>query len=232
MKFDSGTKVFKGVWAGKREINGESYHYLQFDGLLKGEGRYLDVMIPLKGKSSPAIEIGPGGNLTETKALVPRPGDVMFKESDKRINGDRPAYLIFQIYSNIDMKPFYALFNQKVGQVSDPKDILKEHFNYVIEDPQYPIALVKLDFVLNYSYSARALVWEKGIGEKAHVVCEGLDLDKYDGPRFNIEWNERSKLIYGLRQAGYIGTVVADVVTSPVQLIYLLLVAASGGGVR
>ncbi|MBP7586118.1 MAG: hypothetical protein KBA61_18900 [Spirochaetes bacterium] len=230
--FRSGTKVFPGVYGGVRDIDGGKYHLLQFDGLLMGAGRHLDVMLPLEGRKTRTEEPGPDGRFHETDRIIIRPGTITFRESSAAITGTLPAYLIFQRSSSSDMDAFYALFNQKAGQESDPVSIMKQHFKYDIADPKYPLALVKLDFTLNYSYSARSLVWEKNASGKTAVACEGVDIDKYDGPRFSVEWKERSKMVYGLKQAGYAGTVIADVVTSPVQLVLLLLGGLAGPGVR
>lgn len=227
-----GERVFKGLYEGVRDVEGEKYHYLQFDGLLKGEGRYLDVMLPLKGRQTRAEKIGPDGRFHETDTLVTSPGNVIFRESSSAVNGARPAYLVFQASSSTNMDSFYALFNLKAGRESDPVAIMKQHFRYDIGEAKYPLALVKLDFTLNYSYSARSLVWDRGPGGKTRVTCEGIDLDKYDGPRLDVEWKERSRVVYGLRLAGYAGTVIADVVTSPVQLVMMLLKGLAGPPVR
>ncbi len=224
--------VYRGAYAGIRDIDGGKYHYLQFDGLLKGQGRYLDVMLPLEGRETRAQALGPDGRFHETDRIIIRPGDITFRESPAAINGLQPAYLVFQCSSSSNMDAFYALFNLKAGQESDPAGIMKQHFKYDIKEPKYPLALVKLDFTLNYNYSARSLVWEKNTAGKTVVTSEGIDIDKYDGPRLAVEWKERSKMVYGLKQAGYIGTVIADVVTSPVQLVMLVLGGLAGPGVR
>ncbi len=224
--------VYRGAYAGIRDIDGGKYHYLQFDGLLKGQGRYLDVMLPLEGRETRAQALGPDGLFHETDRIIIRPGQVTFRETSTAIAGTHPAYLMLQSCASSNMDAFYALFNQKAGKESDPVSIMKQHFKYDIADPKYPLALVKLDFTLNYSYSARSLVWEKNASGKTAVACEGVDIDKYDGPRFSVEWKERSKMVYGLKQAGYAGTVIADVVTSPVQLVMLVLGGLAGPGVR
>lgn len=228
----SSVTVYRGRWGGIREIKGEKYHYLQFEGILKGNGRYLDVTLPVKGRLTRAEKLGPDGLFHETDTWITRPGDVIFRESSKAVVGAHPAYLIFQMYSAPNMDAFYALHNQKAGQESDPAAIMQNHFHYGIKDPKFPLALVKLDFTLNYNYSARSLVWDRDKDGKTRVICEGIDVDSYDGPRLAVEWKERSRLVYGLRQAGYAGTVIADVVTSPVQLVMLLLTGLAGPGVR
>ena len=228
----SGERVYKGTYEGVREIDGGKYHYLQFDGLLKGQGRFLDVLLPLKGVQTRAEKLGPDGRFHETDTFITRPGNVIFRESSTAVNGTRPAYLIFVRTALYSMEPFYALHNLRAGQESDPVAIMKQHFKYDIRDPKYPLALVKLNFSLNYKYSTRSLVWDSGPDGKTRVSCEGIDLDSYDGPRLAVQWKERNKLVYGLRQAGYAGTIIADVVTSPVQLVMLVLTGLAGPGVR
>jgi hypothetical protein len=157
---------------------------------------------------------------------------VIFLESEKRLTGKHPAYIVFQIYTGLDQNIFRSFHNQKVGQVSDPAVMLKSNFKYKIRDPQYPFALVKLDFSHIYKYSANAIVWERNSAKKQVVSCVSVNIDQYDGTLMNVEWRVRSKLLYGVRQAGYIGTVIADVITSPVQLVILILEALAGPGVR
>jgi hypothetical protein len=228
----SGERVYKGTYEGVREIDGGKYHYLQFDGLLKGQGRFLDVMLPLKGRLTRAEKLGPDGRFHETDTLITRPGLVSIRESSIPIAGTHPAYLIFKTTSSGNMDSFYALFNLKTGHESDPVELMKRHFKYDINAPVYPLAALELNFVLNYSYSTRAIVWDRDPDGKTRVACEGIDVGNYDGPRLAVEWKERNKLVYGLRQFGYAGTVIADVVTSPVQLVMLVLTGLAGPGVR
>jgi hypothetical protein len=229
--FKSSYMIFKGVYAGKRKHHGKMHHYLQFEGLLKGKGRCLDVLISLEGKLKPAVEVGPDGRFRKTGRVLKRPGDVIILESEKRLTGKYPAYIIFQIYTSLDQKINRSFYNQKVGQVSDPAVLLKD-FNYKIRKPQYPFALVHLDFSNIDKYTADALVWERDSAGKQVVSSVSVNIDKYDGALIAVEWRVRDKLLYGVRQAGYVGTVVADVITSPVQLVMLILEALAGPGVR
>ncbi len=223
-------RVYEGIWSDTVEIDGVESVHLQFDGFLKGKERYLDVIIPKKGRIRPGYEIVPGKGLQESKNTVEVPGGLIFRESGKKVSGHHPAYLLLQSMQPLDgMKSFYVLFNQKVGMKSDPAAILKDYFGYEITNPQIPLVLVNLDTTLNYQYSAQCIVWDRGSDGSAVVTHIGLDNDQYDGPRMEIGWRERNRPVYILRQGGYIGTVLADIITSPIQLVRMLLTGFSGG---
>ncbi|MBN1532948.1 MAG: hypothetical protein JXA20_09820 [Spirochaetes bacterium] len=229
-EFDSGFgpsfRVFKGVNAGVREIGGERFHVLGFSGPLKGENRFLRVMVPVKGRLSPAAEVAAGGMVKESKRLIQRPGNIIITEEGKE-EGDAPAYLLVRFAVNLkgqQRNPFHYL---KAGEISDPGEVFR-YFGIQETDIRYPLAMVELDFSNTMKYIARAAVWERGPGEMGTVRSLGVDIDSFDGPRLKVQWQERSRLVYGLRQAGYAGTVIADAVTAPVQLVMLLIYGLSG----
>lgn len=224
MDVQASGSVRPGRYAGLREINGFKYHHLQFDGILSRAGRYLDVLLPISGGVL-------GQRMNAAPGSLVAAGQIVFQESSVRVDGTSAAYLVFQTTAPSNMDAFYALFNLQVGQESDPGAIMKKNFAYSLPDSTMPVFLVKLDFVINYSYSADAILWERTTGRSA-VTARWIDIDGYDGPRMAIAWRERSKFVYGARQAGYVGTVIADVVTSPFQLLGLLFMALVGPVVR
>ena len=224
-------RVVKGICTGKREMDGETYYHLQFQALLKGDGRYLDVMIPVKPRMVNTSEVGPDGNLRDTGRLMKSPGAVLFRESVTAAAGGTPVYLVFRV-SMDNRRDFQDLFmDQQTGKAGDPGALFQRN-NYLLKEAQYPLVLAVLDFSNIFTYSANAIVWEKGADGKPFVACTGLDYGPYDAAGLGIAWKERSRMIYLLRHGGYAGTVIADVVTSPVQLVMYILTALSGPGVR
>lgn len=193
-----GTVVYKGVWAGEQEFRGARCHHLQFANLLKGRDRYLDV-------------------------LISATGEVFLIESPKRLAGSRPAYLILQATAPMDSDGFYALFEQQVGKESAPAAILAEHFDYEVTERRYPFAIVKLDFASTDQYTSTGIVWELREG-RSIVDLKSLTYEPYDGPHLRIAWKVRNCPGYQLRKVGYVGTVLADIVTSPVQIVMYLVI--------
>jgi hypothetical protein len=217
-------RVYRGTW-GETLVGGKKYRLFQFQGVLKGEGRLFSVMVPDLNELAPEK-----AGIAVPKNYVDSLGSMQFTDSEGLASGDRPAYLLLQRMMPMDdMKSFYALFNQKKNLRSDPAALLKEHFGYDIEGPGYPLALVDLDVTLNYRYSARCIIWDRDGAGSTRVAYVGLDGDSYDNPRMDIGWSERNRPVYLLRQLGYAGTVIADIVTSPVQLVYVLLLGSAGG---
>jgi hypothetical protein len=210
-------KVYRGVWGGTREIHGETCRLFQFPGVLKGEGRLLEVLVPLKETASPE------GGRRELKSARVRDGELYFGESPAGIDGGHPAYLLVQVLDRFDNNSSSgALAGQKIGTRSDPVALLKEQFGQEISDPRYPLVLVSLDAKGTDEYRARCLVWDRIDDGVAVVTYAGTDRDRYNGPRMGIGWRERSRPVYALRRAGYAGTILADIATSPAQLVWLL----------
>jgi len=226
------TRMYTGTMAGRCDINGEGFHRFQFAGILKGAGRYLDVLVPERERMTPAYETGPDGILRESKRLIKRSGLIRIRESATPAPPGPPAYLAFTTMSTMTMKTFTALMNQEVGKPSDPISFLNEHFSFAVVRAEYPLAIIHLDFSLNYSYSARAVIWGAPADGSSLVICTGIAVGPYTDPHFDIAWKERSRIVYAARMAGYVGTVIADVVTSPVQLVMTILTALTGPGVR
>jgi len=164
-------------------------------------------------------------------------GIPFFVESDKKISGAHPAYLILRDPVNVDTELFQAFFSLKAGDTADPAALMKKQFNYAIKGAEYPLAIVKLEiqgqdrYREHDAFNANAVIWDRTKDGKAAVTCCGSVADEFYGDHMDIKWKERSRFVYALRQGGYIGTAIADVVTSPVQLVWLIL-GAMGGGVR
>ncbi len=224
--------IFKGLWAGEETIDGKVFYRLLFNGVLKGKNRYLHIMVQKAPQMRSTYRVGQSGHLEATGKRVEMPGLVIVRESEFHRSGPISAYLVLRFSAIQNMKAFYAIFNQKRGEKSSPVAIMKTYYNYTIPKEKYPLALVYLDFSNIFKYSINAVIWKMNDGGKPVVSCNGTEIDKYDGPHMIIDWKVRKKLFYALRQAGYIGTVIGDIVTSPVQLIMLILEMQVGPVVR
>lgn len=209
-------KIFRGTRETSKGTDGTTTIHLQFEGPLKGSGRYLDVVL--------------------SSADRPAQTGMMIFESNRKMAGGTAAYLVVQItqpfYTESNQDYIYSVLEQKVGRPSHPRMIVKRHFDFDITDPEAPLGLVILNLSNIYQYSANALVWDAGPDGTPVVSALAIDLDSMDGPRLGIEWKQRSRPIYIVRQGGTIGPVVADVVTAPIQLVILMLMGIGGGGAR
>ncbi len=236
-QFNHNTMVIKGRWGGPVEYRGGQCYRLQFDGVLKGDGRYLDVMVPLAAYRMKGYHGTQSYERNVSGDVMVLSGSPFFVESDRKISGGHSAYLVLRDPVDVNMELFYAFFNLKVGAVTDPAALMKKQFNYDIRDAAYPLAVVKLEMQGQDKYrehdkfNAHAVMWDRTNDGKAAITCYGSVADEFSGDHMDIRWKERGRLVYALRQGGYIGTAIADVVTSPVQLVMIIL-NAMGGGVR
>jgi len=210
---ETGESVHKGRDGGVQEIGGVTYHRLQFDNRLRGPERYLEILLPANPNAGARSGAAP----------------VFLRESSELITSSIPCYLVLQTTAGRDLESFYAFFRLATGQESDPAETMKKQFQYSI-DQSSRVSLVRLDFAMNYVYSTNAAHWQSMQSKRVSAVW--IDSDAYNSPRLAIEWRERSKFLYGLRQFGYAGTVLADVVTSPVQLAGAILLLAAGPGAK
>ncbi len=236
-QFNHNTMVIKGQWAGEVDHRGGRCYRLQFDNVLKGNGRYLDVLIPLEAYRMKGYHgTWPYGR-NESEDMAVHPGLPFFVESDRKVGGGHPAYLILLDPTGVDTELFNAFFNLNTGGTADPGGLMKKHFHYVIENSVYPLALVKLEiqgqdrYREHDKFNAHAVIWDRTHDGKTAITSCSSVADEFYSDHMDIRWKERNKPLFVLRQAGYVGTVIADIITSPVQLAYIIL-KAMGGGVR
>lgn len=167
---------------------------MQFDRLLIGDGRYLNV------------ESSPRG--------------LRFFESRQRLTGKENIFLIQQNACCMDEKAFRAILFLKPGEKADLADILKDHFAFTAA-PSYPAGLLVMDFTNIYSFSAMHGFWQKEAELAYFVQAPGSDYNDVLG---DIEWVRRSRFQLALLYGWYGIAVPLDIVTSPFQLAAVLLV--------
>lgn len=117
-----------------RLLAGAEKNLLQFDGVLLGEGRYLNV------------ESNPRG--------------IRFFESQTRLVGTRKqAYLIQQNACCMDDKAFRTILFLKGGDKVDLSEILKQSYAFDTGPSEFPAALLVMDFSNIYTFSAMHPYW-------------------------------------------------------------------------
>ena len=167
---------------------------MQFDKVLLGEGRYLDV------------ESSPSG--------------IRFGESEKRWESNQKVFLIQQNACCMNDTAFRTILFLKPGESADLAAILKSHFDYT-KEPGYPSGLLVMDFSNVYTFSAMHGLWQKESQLAYFVQVPG---GEYAEVFRDIEWKKRSRLNLALLYAWYGITVPIDIVTGPFQMAAILLV--------
>jgi hypothetical protein len=181
-----------------RLLAGAERNLLQFDGLLLGEGRYLNVESNARG--------------------------IRFFESQTRLGGmSKKAFLIQQNACCMDDKAFRSILFLKGGDKADLSEILKQYDQFETGPSDFPTALLVMDFSNIYSFSAMHPYWEKGNEVSYFVQAPGTN---YNEVMRDIEWHERSRIRLAGMYAWYAVAVPVDIVTSPFQLAGILLLGS------
>jgi hypothetical protein len=134
------------------------------------------------------------------------------------------AYLVFVDVCCTDQDLFRELVLHNVGDRGKPLEILKQA-GAESTKPADRITIVSLDESNIFTFSASVTTWKK---EALDYVVESVHIEVGPYSKMSLPWRERSYVVFGLRQFGYPGTVLLDILTSPVQLLYL----AAGPGAK
>jgi hypothetical protein len=207
--YNSENRLFKGRMNSKITINGSRYIRMQFPGILKGKERYLTITLPHDERNK-KVTIG---------------------EDDAQIPGEKPEGLAFLFFKTSSST--LSMFTQVAKGQKDykPQHFLSGYFRYPLKLKKYPITLCQLDLSSLRRYSLRCFTWK--LWENKPLVTSyhfNYKTDNYKNLE-NIRWVARSKGYRALRYMGYVGTVAVDIVTSPVQLIFLYFFFYSGGDI-
>lgn len=202
--------LFYGTLLDTVEYDNREYQLLQFQDILRTtnqhKDRYLNILIP-------------------TDDSVPN--DPRLVETDQLKTGNKAVALIFKRYSCLEQDIFYFLLGQKVGASTDLDPILVDHTGIDLERFNDTVALAYLDFAINYSFVFQFFQWEKD--SQNNWVCTQAYYSVRDSKEYlpEIQWIERDRTKYILRKIGYVGTLLADLITAPFQFLFLL---GFGGG--
>lgn len=188
---------------------GRKYHELQFKDILAGRGRYLNILIPVQYGSDPVIF-----------------------ESHTEISTGKPAYIFFE--RSCCMEDYREILDpiQSRKVENDPelmKKIIREKFPESAGSNS-PVIFCHLVFSNVYNYDLIYQVWRPYPGGTP-LFDSGYYLQK-PYSTIDVKWGERSIPGTVAVKAGYVFPVALDVVTSPVQLLAVLVYFAAGGAVR
>ncbi len=173
--------------------NGRSI--LQFDSLLIGEKRYLNIEATAAG--------------------------MKFTETDVAIAAGHKVYVLQQNACCMHDEAFRKILFLKPGDKTSPAEILKAYYAFDAGVTRLPDALVVLDFTNIYTFSAMLGVWQNDSGVSFLVQAPSTDYNLALG---EIEWQKRSRITLGAMYAWYVVAVPVDIITSPFQIagLYLL----------
>ena len=168
---------------------------LQFESLLIGEQRYLN------------IEATAGG--------------MKFSETEVALKGEQTIFMVQQNACCMQDDAFRRILFLKPGEKVSATEILKAYYTHNAGATRYPDALVVFDFTNIYTFSAMLAVWQNENGLTYFVQAPSTDYHM----AFNaIEWQRRSRINLAAMYAWYAVAVPVDIITSPLQLagLYLL----------
>lgn len=193
-RFEGNHAIFEGSYVGAEKYWGRTYHHVQFPGVLEGEGRYLDVLFP--------------ETVMEQAVIF---------ESGRRIESSRFAFLLLELFCCLEMEVGEALRSQEEGVSSDPARFMKEHLGFETGEVGEQVVLCEMDLTNVFNHTTMCIMWDGG-----RVVARGGSVVvPYE---MELEWRVRSPGGFMARKLWYAATVLADVVTGPLQLAFWLIV--------
>lgn len=188
---------------------GMKYHELQFKDILAGKGRYLNILIPMQYGSDPVIF-----------------------ESHTEIRTGKTAYLFFERTCCMDdyreiLDPIQSRKLENDAELM--KKIIHEKFPES-EGSDSPVIFCHLVFSNVFNYDLIYQVWRPYPGATP-LFDSGYYLQQ-PYSTIDVKWEERSVAGTVAVKAGYVLPVLVDVVTSPIQLVGVIIYFAAGGAVR
>lgn len=143
-------------------------------------------------------------------------GSLRLREVSSIPTGDR-ALILRQNVCCMEDAAFRAVVFAEPGQRITVDQIVREKFQ--IKDMPASSALAVLDFANVYTVSGHLLMSENGAIKSVSALVPG----PYDNAMAEIDWSVRNRPVFILLHLGYAVTLPLDVVTSPFQLVALLL---------
>lgn len=208
--FDEKYRVYKGTLSADAAVkDNREYYELQFSGVLGGEGRFLNILLPYDNTGKPLIY-----------------------ESTVEIKNGKPAYLFLVRSCCTDeyREILDPITSREIEKDPDRmKKYIAEKFPGSSGKEMSPVVFCELSFTnVNY-FSLIYKVW-KPYGGQPYCGQGFLLEEPYSS--IKVKWEQRSRIKYCLVKAGYILPVLADIATSPIQLVGVIIYFAAGGAAR
>ena len=190
-------RLIEGRYLGFSELEGDLRHHVQFDDVLRGDGRVLDVHLARD-----------------------RFGPTLVAESLEVREGTVPAYLWLQLTCCMDQGAWYELFEIEPGQDKDAADLLRRLFGHELDAGTDELMLVHLDFANVFQFSTSWYHFQRSADGVWSVAGRGSSVAQdYD---FELRWVQRDRGAVRTLKLGYAATVPLDVIGWPLHLLALL----------
>ncbi|MBL8019753.1 MAG: hypothetical protein JNM27_08825 [Leptospirales bacterium] len=201
------TKAIKDYANARREFDTEIVkgHVGMAKGVVRQDGSTVVAVFPQTLQ-------GPGRLLR----LEGKDGALRLSEVSASIEGT-PALILRQNVCCMEDAALRAVIFAQPGDVKTADAIVREAFQ--IKDAPSANALGVIDFTNVYTVSAYLILSENGTIKSVSALPPG----DYDPAMSGIDWNVRSRPGYVLMHLWYGVTVPLDIVTSPFQLVAILL---------
>ena len=209
--FDEKYRICKGAVTDENFIrHDKKYYHLQFNGALAGTGRIINILIPHEYGSEPEI--------FETEGTIPE--------------GKKTYLVVVRIccpeeYNRI-FDPIDSRETEKNGLLM--KKYLAQKFPESSSEDSWPVIFCELSLTNVKTYNLIYKKWDP-VSRDGNFSSYGSSLN-VSYSRMDLKWEKRSSVKNVMIKAGYIFPVIADIVTSPVQLICFIIYFISGGAVK
>jgi len=200
------TNIYKGKYLGEEFKNTNTYAHLQFEGMLEGDNRVLDIYFNIDTNAFPE-----------------------FYEL-KNMEQGLDAYL-FLSESGFNGAINRQYFGKPVEKIANP-ELLYNHAN--LDKTKIPDNCVIMG--LYYSYDPGNVMTSKAIiniytkisdNQYSIKQMQAENIDK-TGKFFHLNYVARNKTKKNLNKLLYVLSVPADIVTSPIQFLFYLYVSITG----
>lgn len=210
-EFNEKYRICKGTVADDSFIrNGKQFYHLQFNGVLAGQGRILNILIPHDDGAEPEI----------------------FETWGTPAEGRKTYIMVVRLCCPDDHKEIFDPLTSREIEKSSVlmKQYLLLKFPESLSEDQWPVIFCELSLTNVKTYN---LVYKKW-----NPVPSGKDIAGYGAAlevpysKMDLKWCRRSMAGNIIIKAGYILPVIIDIVTSPVQLIGFIIYFFAGGAVK
>jgi hypothetical protein len=199
---DKNDSLVKGTCSGIEKIAGHDYYHLQFDSLLIGHKRLLDIYLPVEAYQY----------------------DPIIKESKTKIEKGQDVLACVSHYFSMDEQSFkYKLFYPTQEVANEPeKKLLQMLKKENQKDAPDPFIALELDLTNVFESKINANIWKKdtlGNWNGGRYYYYPRRPDHWFEPQ--VKWKKRSRIGSILIKPLYLVTVAIDIVSCPFQLLLL-----------
>ena len=209
--FDEKYRLYKGTVADENLMrHGKRYYHLQFSGVLAGTERILNILIPHEYGTEPEI----------------------FETAGTISGGEKTYLLVVRICCPDEYNRIFDPIESRETEKNSilMKKYLAQKFPGSSSENRWPVIFCELSLTNIKTYNLIYKKWNP-VSPDGIISSHGSSLN-VSYSKMEIRWEKRSIVKNAIIKAGYIFPVIADIVTSPVQLICFIIYFLSGGAVK